>query len=281
MAYDAHTLHQIAALNTSPDDQESGIWLSDTGPAADEDGRVFVVTGNGRYTTDRGGRDYGDSVLRLRLDGGTLALVGSFTPHDQRELNAHDADLGSGGPVLLPAQPGRHPHVMLAGGKGGTLYLIDRDQMGGYRPDAEPGAVQSVAFPRAIFGAPAYWKGHVYTIGANDVIRNFGLVKGGVVPASASGTHEFPDGGATPAVSANGTRDGIVWAIETHRWQGRRVPAVLHAYDALKVDRELYNSEQNGERDRAGMALRFTIPTIANGHVYVGTRGELDVYGER
>ena len=278
MAYDEQSLRQLAAFNTSPEAGESGIWASDTGLAADGQGNVFAATGNGEYTRDRGGRDYGDTVLKLRIEGGRLAVADSFTPHDQRSLNAHDADLGSGGTVLLPPQPGLDPNLLLVGGKGGALYAIDRDRMGGYQPHAEKDAVQTTVFPRALFGASAYWNGHVYAVGANDAIREFALRQGEMKPGS-SGTDEFPDGGATPAVSANGTRDGIVWAIESLGWREGRRPAVLHAYDALNVARELYTSGQNAERDRAGNALRFTIPTIANGRVYVGGRGEVDVYG--
>jgi hypothetical protein len=117
MAYDARTLKQLAALNTSPDTNDSGIWLSDTAPAADDAGNIFVVTGNGRFDAAAGGHDLGDSVLKLRLDGGQLAVADYFTPFNQEQLNANDADLGSGGPVLLPDQLGAHPHLLLAGAR--------------------------------------------------------------------------------------------------------------------------------------------------------------------
>ena len=279
MAYDAATLRQLAAFNTSPDAEESGIWMGDTGPAAASDGSVFVVTGNGRFTAGAGGRDWGDSVLKLRLDGGRLAVADSFTPHNQRELNAHDADLGSGGPVLLPEQRGAHPRLLLAGGKEGSLYLIDRDRMGGYQPRAESDGLMSVVFPSGLFGAPAYWNERVYAIATNDLLREFVLEKGALVPGRAGSLPSFSDGGATPAISANGSKDGIVWAVQTRGWRGGRVPAVLRAYDALDIRRELYTSEQNARRDRGGIALRFTIPTVANGRVYVGARDEVDVYG--
>ncbi|MBZ5579973.1 MAG: pyrrolo-quinoline quinone [Acidobacteriia bacterium] len=279
MAYDTRTLQQLAAFNTSPDAEESGIWMSDTGPAAASDGSVFVVTGNGRFTAGAGGRDWGDSVLKLRLDRGRLAVSDSFTPHDQRELNAHDADLGSGGPVLLPGQHGPHPRLLLAGGKGASLYLIDRDRMGGYQPRVEADAVQTIIFPGGLFGAPAYWNGHVYAIAGRDRLREFTLESGALIPGRAASLPQFSDGGATPAISANTTKDAIVWAVQTRNWREGQVPAVLRAYDALDVRRELYTSEQNAPRDRAGAAVRFTIPTVANGRVYVGARGEVDVYG--
>ena len=182
--------------------------------------------------------------------------------------------------MLLPDQQGPHRRLLLAGGKGGVLYVIDRDNMGRYRAGADSHAVQTLRFPgTSLFGAPAYWNWHVYVVAAGDVIRDFVIKRGRLAPAVAGGLPKYPDGGATPAVSANGAKDGIVWAIATHTWRGGGPPAVLHAYDALNVLNELYNSEQNATRDRAGQALRFTIPTVANGRVYVGTRRELDVYG--
>jgi hypothetical protein len=279
MAYDARTLKQLAVLNTSPDANNSGIWLSDTGPASDSAGNIFIATGNGRFDVANGGRDYGDSVLRLQADSKGLTVADYFTPFNQSTLDSNDEDIGSGGPVLLPDQPGSHTHLLLAGGKGGTLYLIDRDHMGGYHAGSDTHAVQTVQFPKlALFGAPAFWGGHVYVIAGNDVLRDFALRNGQLNLAHQAALPKYPDAGATPAVSSNGAQDGIVWAISTYNWQRSGPPAVLHAYNAANVEEELYNSAQNA-RDQAGEALRFTIPLVANGRVYVGTRTELDVYG--
>jgi hypothetical protein len=279
MVYDAQTLNQLAVLNTSPDAGASGIWLSDTGPAADGAGNIYIVTGNGQFDVSTGGRDYGDSVLKLRMGGHGLLIADYFTPYNQTQLNQNDEDLGSGGPVLLPDESGPHRRLLLAGGKGGTLYVVDRDRMGQHHTGSDAHAVQTLQFPKlALFGAPAYWNGHVYVIAGSDVLREFAFRSGQFVPAHA-GPFKFPDGGATPAVSANGASDGLVWAIATFNWINAGPPTVLHAYDALNVGQELYNSEQNAARDRAGPALRFTIPTVINGRVYVGARGELDVYG--
>jgi hypothetical protein len=239
-----------------------------------------VATGNGRFDAANGGRDYGDSVLKLHADSKGLTVADYFTPFNQGALDANDEDVGSGGPVLLPDQPGSHPHLLLAGGKGGTLYLIDRDRMGGYHAGSDAHAVQTVQFPKlALFGAPAFWGGHVYVIAGNDVLRDFALRNGQLVLENTADLPKFPDAGATPAVSSHGTQDGIVWAISTYNWQRAGPPAVLHAYNAANVREELFNSEQNSARDRAGEALRFTSPLVANGRVYVGTRSELDVYG--
>ncbi|HLY16792.1 MAG TPA: hypothetical protein VKR61_06185 [Bryobacteraceae bacterium] len=280
MAYDAQTLKQTAVFNTSPDANDSGIWQSGTSPAADSDGNIFVVTGNGRFDASAGGHDYGDGILKLHLDQGQLNVRDYFTPFDEKELNANDQDLGSGGPVLLPDQPGLHTHLLLAGGKAGMLYVIDRDRMGGYHPDSDVQAVGKQQFPKhALFGAPAFWNGHVYVVAGGDVLRDLVLRDGKLVLAHTAAGSKYPDAGATPVVSSHGTQDGIVWAVTSYDWQRAGPPAVLHAYDAKDVAHELYTSAQALGRDSAGEALRFAIPLVAGGRVYVGTRRELDVYG--
>jgi len=279
MAYDAHTLAQKAVFNTSPDAGESGIWQGDAGPAADRDGSVFVVTGNGAFDGTTKGRDFGDSILKLRLEGQRLALRDYFTPSNQAELNDHDNDLGSSGPVLLPDQPSAHPHLLVAAGKEGKIYVIDRDHMGRYQPGGDTHAVQTIPGSQSAFGAMAYWNQNLFFIGSKTPLLDYAVERGHLA-LKASGATRFFDSGATPAVSANGSKDGIVWAVSSKNWnEPARRPAVLYAYDASRVAYELYNTEQNSHRDRAGVALRFAIPTVVNGKVYVGTKGEVDVYG--
>lgn len=276
-AYDAHTLEQKAVLNTSPSSKESGIWASDTGPAADYNGNVLVATGNGKFDVAQG-PDYGDTLLKLKLENHSLLVRDYFTPRDQGELNAADNDLGSGGPLLLPDQPGPHPHLVVIGGKGGTLYLIDRDNMGKYQSSGDV-AVQAIKLGGSLLAAPAYWNQHVYVFADNDVLKEFTLRDGRLeLTSKLNGGPLEP--GATPTISANDNKDGIVWTISGRTWE--IIPekiAVLHAFDASDVALELYNSDQNSDRDRAGISVRFSIPTVVNGRVYIGTRSELDVYG--
>src|SRR5262249_51134838 len=149
---------QTAVLNVSPDAQEGGIWQGDAGPAADAEGNVYVATGNGRFDVEIGGRDYGDTLLKLGKD---LAIRDFFTPYNQREMNLRDADLGSGGPVVLPDQPGPHLHLVIVGGKNSVLYVIDRDKMGKCRVDTNSHAVQAIRFSGMMMGAPAYRNHHV------------------------------------------------------------------------------------------------------------------------
>src|SRR6266481_615137 len=230
MSYDARTLKQTGVLNVSPGAKESGIWQADAGPAADGSGNVYLITGNGKFTAASGGRDYGDSVLKIALTPNGLAVRDYFTPADQEHLNDTDGDFGSGSPILLPDQPAPHSHLLLAAGKSAKLYELDRDNLGHFHAADDSNAVQVVPAGAQSFGAPAYWNGHV-------------------------------------------------WIVSTKVWNGPDQPAVLFAYDASNVSRELYNSTQNPTRDGAGYALRFTIPTIANGRVYVPAKRRIDVFG--
>jgi len=278
MTYDGRTLRQVGVLNTTPDGEAGGIWQGQAGLAADQEGQVFAVTGNGTFDGDvpeRAARNYGNSVLRLGRDA---AVHDYFTPFNQEALNAQDLDLGSGGPVLLPPQPGRYPHLLVVGGKGGGLYVVNRDSMGRFHPGDNRHAVQVIETGRSCFGAVAYWSHHVFAWSADDVLRDY-LVEGDSLRPVGRGTVQLIDPGATPTISANGARDGIVWVIASKGWRAADQPAVLHAFDASNVARELYTSEQHASRDRAGMTLRFSIPTVADGRVYVGTKGGIEVYG--
>ncbi|MGA3240411.1 MAG: pyrrolo-quinoline quinone [Bryobacteraceae bacterium] len=280
MAYDARTLAQTAVFNTSPDDEQSGIWQSDNGPAADEEGNVYIATGNGKFTAAANGRDYGDSLLKLGLANRSLNVLDYFTPFNEKSLNRDDDDLGSGGPLLLPRQPGAPFGLALVGGKDGSLYVLDRGHLGKFQESSNSHAVQVIRFRDGIYSAPAYWNGRVYILASGDYLSAFAL-NHGRLPAQpdAISVQRFGNPGATPAISANGTSNGIVWLIETKTWNGADQPAVLRAYDAANVARELYNSEQNRDRDRVGVTLRFTIPTVADGRVYVDAKHRVDVFG--
>jgi len=278
MAYDAKTLKQKAVFNTSPNADDSGIWASDTSPAADQEGNIFVATGNGLFDVSSGGSDYGDTFLKLRRSEQSLKPVDYFTPFNAEELNAKDHDLGSGGPMLLPEQPGPHRHLAVIGGKGPMIYLVDRDRMGHFQKGSNSHAVQTIPTTRGIYGSMAYWSRHVYVLSDHDSLRDFEVKDGKLVFKTAS-SFRLEDHAATPMVSANGEKDGIVWVLSSKGWSSPDRQAVLYASDAADISHLLYTSNQNAARDGAGMALRFNIPTVANGHVYVGSKGEVDVYG--
>jgi hypothetical protein len=261
----------------TPDGREGGIWASDTGPAADVEGNVYVPTGNGTFDAATGGRDYGDSELKLTQQGSAILVRDYFTPFNQEYLNQSDGDLGSSGPTLLPDQRGPHRHLLLQPTKASAIYVIDRDQMGQYRAD-EDAVVQRIRMAGGGFGAIAYWNEHVFFACDNDFLRDY-AVKNGRMTLNMYSHIRFLNPGATPTISANGKKNAIVWAVATRVWNGTDRPAVLYAFNAKNVTEAIYNSEQNSSRDRAGLATRFVIPIVANGRVYVAARGEVDVYG--
>jgi hypothetical protein len=241
---------------------------------------VYLVTGNGTFSADVGGNDYGDSFVRIKPGSSSISVVDFFTPFNQASLRFTDADLGSGGPLLLPDQSGAHPHLMLAGGKEGTLYLIDRDNMGHFHAGDNNQIVQSlVKIVGPIFCTPAIWGDRVYVAGVRDSLKLFNLKDGMLSSAPTSQSlNVFGFPGSTPAISANGAQNGIVWALE-HAAFRTGFPAVLHAYDAIDVSHELYNTQQVGSRDSLPNGVGFAVPTVANGRVYVGTLSELAIFG--
>ncbi len=281
LGYDAATLTRVSAFVTTPAGGLGGVWQSGGAPAADATGNLYVETGNGTFDAQNGGNDYGDTLLKLATTSG-LAVADYFTPFNEGDLDAVDKDFGSAAPLILPDQPGSHPHVVIASGKEGTIYVIDRDDMGHFRAGSDTQIVQSVrSAVGSTFGMPAYWNGGLFYSGVDDVLKAFAVSNGLVSTtpvAQSADVFGFP--GATPSISANGTSNGIVWTLQTDGYAERK-PAILHAYAAPDVSHSLYASDQNGRRDVAGKAVKFAVPTVANGRVYVGGQNRLTVYGLR
>jgi hypothetical protein len=279
MAYDSHSLKQLAAFDATPDANDGGFWASDTGPAADKEENVYAATGNGKFDAATGGRDYGDTILKMKLNGNGVQIRDYFTPYNQAQLDAEDNDLGSGGPVLFPGPSAAHSPLVAIAGKGATLYIIDRDKMGGFHAGNNSQAVWTIPLAGALLGAPAYWNGHLFVAAGGDALKEF-LVTPAGLKLVAQSDEKFDDRAGIPTISSNGPRNGIVWLLTSKHWnEPDRRPAVLYAYDASNVRHELYNSEQDSARDRAGIGLRFNMPMVANGRVYIGAKGEVDVYG--
>ena len=278
MAYDASTLHQIAIWNDTPNGERGGIWQSGCGLSADSAGNVYVATGNGTFDAYAGGTNYGDSFIKLTLNGSSLSVTDYFTPFNQQTLSDEDSDLGSSGLVLLPDQAGVNPHLGISAGKEGKIYLVNRDHLGKFQSDNDSQIVQSI--PDALgttpddrnFSSAVYWNGSVYFVGNTDAIKQFQLNSGllSTSPVSQS-SHQFGYTG-TSSISANGSGNGILWTMEAGG-------SVLHAYDATNLANELYNSKQAGSRDFFGSAIRFNPPTVANGKVYVAGQTEIAVFG--
>ncbi len=286
-AYNASTLAQTAVFITTPNGQGAGgIWMSGAGIAADSSGNIFAPTGNGNYDAT----DEGDSVLKL--NGSTLTLTDYFTPFDQGNDQLNDLDVASGGILLLPTQSGTFPDELIQGTKDGSIYLINRDQMTTNNQHycagctSDPEIVQEILNAGNVvwlYAAPTYFNNMVYFWGSNDVLKAYTLTSGRLSASpSSSSTITFAFPGATPSISANGTTNGILWAIDSSQYGNPGPgpgPAVLHAINPSNVAHEYYNSTQAGSRDRAGNAVKFAVPSIANGKVYLGTQTEIDVYG--
>jgi hypothetical protein len=288
VGFNEDTLAQSSVLNVAADSSEGpSIWMSGAGPAADGAGNIYLLTANGAFETtlNPGGfpryGDYGNSFLKLSSAGGALAVADYFTMDNEPAESAADEDLGSGGVLLLPDltdSSGVVRHLAVGAGKDGNLYVVNRDAMGKYSASSnniwqELGGV----LPGGIYASPAYFNGTLYYGDVGGTLKAFAVTaaKISATPASQT-TTEFPYPGTAPAVSANGTSNGIVWAVENSD------PAVLHAYDATNLAHELYNSSQAaGGRDQFGAGNKFITPVIADGMVFVGTPNSVAVFGER
>jgi hypothetical protein len=275
--FNAYNLQQEAVFNTTPNGSAGSIWQSSSGPAADDQGNIFMETGNGTF--DPANQNYGDSVIKLSPVGG-LTLQDYFAPYNQLYLNIQDLDIGSAGLMLLPDSAGSaaHPHLLVAGSKSGTFWLLDRDNLGQYNPAGDTQIVQEISGETGgMWVTPAYFNGVVYYCAADDYVEGFAVSNAAITATPISQSSivvAYP--GMSVMVSANGTSNAIVWGIDGSANQGG--PTVLHALNAANLT-ELYNSSQVPARDTPGNAIKYTMPTIANGKVYVGAVDALSVFG--
>ena len=303
--YTNSALHQVSVYNDSANGNEGGIWMSGAGPAADNSGNVYLITGNGTFDLNTGGPDSGDTFLKMSQNGQSVADY--FTPFNQSCLSASDADLGSGGGLLLPDQTNTaHPHLMIGAGKEGRIYVVDRDNMGHFTQDpnlncsssevnqtTSDKVVQESA-PHAIgglFANPGYWastnSAWVYIGGIDDTMKAYQIMNDTLSSSPTSRTPEsFSFPGVTPSMSSNGSTSGtgIVWVVAPpNACSGNGCnpggPGTLRAYDATNLGNELYNSGQNSVRDQLDSYTKFSVPTIANGKVFVGTLTSLSIFG--
>ncbi len=303
MGYSASNVtQQMGALNISPNKGSSGIWMSGGGPAADASGNLYMLTGNGTFDVTSAtapNDDYGDSFLKVSPSGSALSVSQYFTPSDQQTDNTTDGDFGAGGATVLVDLPvnGTNPtHLVLGGGKDHNMYVLNRDVMGGL---GDSNAWQEINMPGGIFSTGAFWNSTFYIATVHSAMQAYALnpatAQFTLSPNAGSTTFGWP--GISPSVSSTpNNTNGIVWGIDSHLYCTNQSAgcsaAVLHAYDAGNLSTELWNSTQ-GTGNTAGYAVKFTVPTVANGKVYVGTRGnntggadsststpgELDVYG--
>ena len=259
-----------------------GIWMGNGGLAVDANNNIFFISGDGNFNAfpnNAHGTDYGDSVIELSTSGG-LSVADYFTPYNQSYDSTNDVDVGSGGVILLPDQPGPNTHLLIGAGKPQEAYVINRDMMttdGQHinTTSQQDNIVQEMPLGGGSFDTPAYFNEQIYYVATKDVIRSYVFSNGTLVAdlPGTFGTRTFGFPGATPSISANGADNGIVWAVQNAN------PAVLVAYDATDLSSEIYNSTQAGTRDQLTGGVKFVVPTVANGKVYVGSQGALSVFG--
>ncbi len=278
---------QVGVYNTTPNGAEGGYWDGGGGPSVDAQGNMYFQSGNGTFdggTTISAASDYAMSIIRLSTTNG-LQMTDYFAPSNAVSLSNGDQDLGSAEPMILPDSAGSvaHPHLVVGGGKTSPVYLVDRDNMGRFNGTA---GVNKIV--QEFYGgpggdrdtAPAFFKNAMYTIDLNGRIGAFSITNAVFNPTPVESPDTYDNkGGATPSISANGTTNGIVWALYNSGGQSPASPVVLRAYNATNLTQELYASDQIASRDAAGDAVKFTVPTIANGKVYVGAQYSLTVYG--
>ena len=278
LAYDKTSLKQTAIFNDTPNGAGGGLWNGGGAPAINDlTGSVFIMTGVDQNDPPSG---YNDSFLRLSAKD--LSVQDFFQPDDASFLSANDGDLGSGSPVLMPDNPSSTPYEIIGGGKDGKVFVVNRVGMGAFSATSN-NVIQTVQTGvhqlDNIFSTPVYWNGFFYIHCEGDVLRQFtwsnGYLSGQPVKY---GQFQLGVHGATASLSANGNNNGILWEIDNSNHDNGG-SAILRAYDATDVSKELYDSTQAGSRDTAGTALKFTVPTIAGGKVLVGTSNELDIYG--
>jgi hypothetical protein len=289
MAYNEATLAQTAAINLTPNGAQGGIW-DVAGLALDSNGAIYTLLGNGIFDTTltSGGfpvnQDYGNAAVKLTLNGTALSVTDYFTSWNTTAQSIADTDLGSGSPLLIPDQidsTGTARHLMLAAGKDMNLYLLDRDNMGKYNGNVNSTDAIYQELPavlgHAMLSAPVYFNGSIYLAESGGTLKQFTLssAKLAATPATvSSATYGYP--GTSPAISANGSSNAIVWAVQSAPGSA----AVLHAYNPANLAVEYYNSTQAAaSRDAFGNGNKFITPVIANGKVFVGTPSGVAVFG--
>ena len=295
-SFDQTSLKQIDVFCTTPSGTGSGIWMSGAGLAAEVNdsskpyGRMFLTTGNGAYSASKPytkSMSYGMSVLNMDLTGGVFTVTDEFTQSNEAYISDQDGDLSAGGVVLLPTQTlasGKAVDTIVADGKAGDIFILDRNNLGGFHPDGNQ-VIQELQTPEypgsgqnwgsGLYGDEAYWNGNIYIGGTNPAalipLDAYSFKNGQISTTPTSETaKKFSYPGVTPSVSSNGTSNGIVWALAAK---------TLLAYDANDLTKLLYSSSTNESRDNPGGTVIYTTPTVANGKVYAGGTDALTVYG--
>jgi hypothetical protein len=282
IGYSESTLAQTSVLNVTPNGNEGAIWMAGAGLAADSSGNIYFLDANGDFDVNLTGGfpsdgDYGNAFMKLSTSSG-LTVADYFEMDNEASENGSDTDLGSGGMIVLPDlndSSGHTWHLAVGAGKDSNLYVVNRDSMGKFSSN-NSSIYQELAgaLPGGVWAMPAYFNNTIYYGSVGSPIQAFTITNAKLSTSATSQTaNSFGYPGTTPSVSANGSSNGIVWAIENNS------PAVLHAYNAANLN-EIYNSNQaSGNRDQFGSGNKFMVPTIVNGKVFVGTPNGVAVFG--
>jgi hypothetical protein len=289
-AYDASDLQGAPAVfNSTPNGSGGGITESGAAPSSDSTGNVFVVTSDGTFDANTNGSDYAETLLKLQMSS-AQPVANYFTPWNEFTLNLPQRHFGSTGVLLLPDSAGGAVPLAVAGSQAGSLYLVNRNNLGSFNgPNGPDNVMQTLTFTSSIFGTPAYLavNNTVYVAAAGDNLRALPLSSGVLsspfcsAPSFCS-TDTFPLFGASPVVSwdGNNTASGIVWALDTSGYLASPPqPAILNAYKAIDLSSLYASPVSPADPLAAGAAVKFAVPTVANGKVYVGTQNELSVFG--
>jgi hypothetical protein len=282
MAFSADTLAQTSVLNLTPNGNDGGIWMAGTAPAADSSGNLFFIIGNGTFDTTLNASgfpvngDCGNCFVKLSTSAG-LKLADYFTPHNTVAESNADTDFGSGGGILMldvNDSGGNTRHLAVGAGKDSLIYVVDRDAMGKFNASTDQ-IYQEISgqLGGGVFSMPAFFNNTVYYGAVGDALKAFPVTAARLAAApSSQSTHHFGYPGTTPSVSANGATNGIVWAIENSG-------AVLYAFDATDLTKELYDSDQAANSRDHFSGNKFITPMVVNGKVYVGTATSVAVFG--
>jgi hypothetical protein len=278
IGFDAGTLKQTSVIDLVPNNSGGGMWMGGGGPAADSAGNVYVITGNGFGDTPGTNSSFGNSFVRLSTSAG-LKVGDYFTPFNTAAQDSADQDFGSAGPLLLPDlvdASNATRHLAVGAGKDGKLYVLDRDNLGQfnstqnniYQPTIQLSSGEN-------HSSPIFFNNTVYGCPTNDSLKAFPVYQALLATSPSTQTaHVFGGNGAVASISANGTSQGIVWALD---WG----PGILFAYDASDLTKELYDSNQAAlNRDHfSAVGGHFITPMVANGRVYIGTQTSVAVFG--
>jgi hypothetical protein len=285
MGYSQSSLQQTSVIDITPNGSLAAIWMAGAGLAADSTGNIYFLAGNGTFddTLNSSGfpenGDYGNGFIKLSTTGNKLAVADYFNMFNTDSESGSDTDLGSGGAMVLPDLQDSAQntwHLAVGAGKDSNMYIVNRDMMGKFNVQNDNAIYQQLsgALPGGVWAMPAYFNGTIYYGSVNAPLNAFPIANAKVAAASSSSSASFGYPGSTPSISANGTSNGIVWAVQNGG------TAVLHAYDAGNLATELYNSSQAAGGRDSFAGNKFITPMIANGKVFVGTPTGVIVFGQ-